>query len=188
MNIFVQQDDRLKIIDFGLACPIGTNDYHPGGALPYLAPELIDGEAVNEQSDIYALGITAYEMVTGKRPYPEESTSLLMKMHCAQDIPDPAEKVPDLPEPFRRFILKACRRDPAERYHNMGEALEDLQPMALTIPLRYQNQKSAEQKKTTFFLNYQDEHQEELNRLLEEFTLKVNELGASLKSDDFWDV
>jgi tRNA A-37 threonylcarbamoyl transferase component Bud32 len=187
-NIIVKKDDRLKLLDFGLACPIGTDDMHMGGALPYLAPELLDGEPANQQSDIYALGITAYEMVTGARPYPEDSASALMKLRHTQDIPDPAAKVPDLPEPLRRFILKACRRDPAERYQNMGEALEELQPMTLTIPLRYQNQKTAEQKKTTFFLNYQDEHQEELNRLLKEFSAKVHALGANLKTNDPWDV
>lgn len=184
MNIFVQQDDRLKIIDFGLACPIGTDDYHPGGALPYLAPELIDGEAANEQSDIYALGITAYEMVTGKRPYPEESTSLLMKMHCAQDIPDPAERVPDLPDALRSFILKACRRDQAARYRNVHQAMEDLRPLARTFVSGLPNPEAAKEKRTTLLLSYEDQHQEALNRLLEEFTLKMNALGASLKSDD----
>jgi serine/threonine protein kinase len=174
----------LRIIDFGLACPIGTNDYHPGGALPYLAPELIDGEAANEQSDIYALGITAYEMVTGKRPYPEDSASLLMKMHRTQDIPDPAEKVPDLPEALRRFILTACRRDPTARYQNVRQVLEELQPLARRFVSKHQHQDSAKQKKTALLLSYEDHHQEALNQLLEEFTLKVNELGASLKTYD----
>ena len=187
-NIIVKRDDRLKLLDFGLACPTGTDDMHMGGALPYLAPELLYGEPANQRSDIYALGITAYEMLTGARPYPEDSASALMKMRHTQDIPDPAAKVPDLPEPLRRFILKACRRDPGERYQNMGEALEELQLLALTIPLRHQNQKSAEHKKTTFYLNYQDEHQEEINRLLKEFSAKVHALGANLKTDDSWDV
>jgi serine/threonine protein kinase len=98
-----------------------------GGALPYLAPELLDGEPADQRSDIYALGITAYEMVVGHRPYPEASAGALMKLHRTQDIPDPAEKVPDLPEALRGFILKACRRDPAERYQSVSRALEELQ-------------------------------------------------------------
>jgi len=73
LNILVQSNDRIKIIDFGLAGPVGTDDWHIGGVLPYMAPELFDGEPANQQSDIYALGITAYEMVTGKRPYPEDN-------------------------------------------------------------------------------------------------------------------
>jgi len=133
LNLLVQPNNRLKIIDFGLACPIGTDDMHMGGALPYLAPELLDGEPANKQSDIYALGITAYEMVTGTRPYPEDSASALMKIRHTQGIPDPAEKVPDLPEALRRFILKACRRDPQGRYQNMSQVLEDLESIATTI-------------------------------------------------------
>jgi serine/threonine protein kinase len=150
LNLLVQPNNRLKIIDFGLACPIGTDDMHMGGALPYLAPELLDGEPANQQSDIYALGITAYEMVTGAIPYPEDSASALMKIRHTQDIPDPAEKVPDLPEALRRFILKACRRSPQERYQNMSQMLEDLGSIATIIPSKSRNRKSAEQKKQHF--------------------------------------
>lgn len=188
LNILVQPNDRLKIIDFGLACPIGTDDFHMGGAFPYLAPELFDGEPADQRSDIYALGITAYEMVTGKQPYSEDNASLLMKMHHTQDIPDPSEKIPDLPKALRRFILKACRRNPAERYQDVSQALEDLQPLARIIVPGHQQQDSAKRKMTTLFLSYDDNHQQELNRLLEEFKLKVDGLGANLKTDDFWDV
>ena len=188
LNIFVQPDDRIKIIDFGFSCPIGTEDFHLGGAFPYLAPELFDGEPGSRQSDIYALGITAYEIIVGKRPYPEESASLLMKLHCTQDIPDPAKTVPDLPETLRRFILKACRRDPSERYQNVSEVLEDLGSMVRPMASKYHHPDSLEQKITTLRLSYKDEHQEELVRLLKEFRLKVKELGVSLKIGDLRDI
>ncbi|MBT7696486.1 MAG: protein kinase [Desulfobacterales bacterium] len=125
-NIFIQKNHRLKLIDFGVACPVGTDDHFFGGALHYLAPELFDGEPADRRSDIYALGITAYEIVTGKRPYPEEGAAALMKMHRNQDIPDPIEVVPDLPEALRRFILTACMRDPDKRYQDADSALEEL--------------------------------------------------------------
>jgi serine/threonine protein kinase len=83
-----------------------------------------------------------------------KSLEILKKEHGlirhTQDIPDPAEKVPDLPEALRRFILKACRRDPQERYQNTSQVLEDLGSIATTIPSRSRNRKSAEQKKTHF--------------------------------------
>ncbi len=132
-NLLVQPNNRLKIIDFGLACPIGTDDMHMGGALPYLAPELLEGEPANQQSDIYALGITAYEMVTGARPYPEDSAAALMKIRRTQDIPDPAEKAPELPDALRRFILKACRRDPQKRYRNMSQMADELESATTAI-------------------------------------------------------
>ena len=135
-NLLVQPNNRLKVIDFGLACPIGTDDMNMGGALPYLAPELLDGEPANQQSDIYALGITAYEMVTGVRPYPEDSAGALMKIRRTQDIPDPASKKPDLPDALRRVILKACRRDPQQRYRNMSQMAEELEAVTTATSSR----------------------------------------------------
>ena len=188
LNIFVQPNDRIKIIDFGFSCPIGTEDFHLGGAFPYLAPELFDGEPGSRQSDIYALGITAYEMIVGKRPYPEDSASLLMKLHRTQDIPDPIKTVPDLPETLRRFILKACCRDPSERYQNVSEILEDLGSMVRPTALKQHHLDSLEQKTTLLRLSYKDEYRTELDRLLEEFRFKVKQLGASLKTVDLRDL
>jgi CRP-like cAMP-binding protein len=125
-NMFVQNNGRIKLLDFGLACPIGTDDYQFGGAMSYLAPELLDGEPADQRSDIYSLGITAYELVTGKRPYPEESAANLIKMKRSMDIPDLSEEVPGLTKNLRRFISKSCIRDPHKRYQDMGQALGDL--------------------------------------------------------------
>lgn len=186
LNLFWQSNRLLKIIDFGLACPIGFEDFHLGGAFPYLAPELFDGEPGSQQTDMYALGITAYEMVVGERPYPEENASELMKLHRNQEIPDPAVKVPNLPEPLRKFILTACRRDPAQRYPNMSAALEDLKPLAGRVEREPEPIDPSKQNMTTLFLEYNDSHQQELKRLLEEFRLKVNQLGVDFKTEDFF--
>ncbi len=127
-NIYIQKNSRVKLLDFGLACPIGTDDYQYGGALPYLAPELLDGFPANRQSDIYSLGITAYELMAGKRPYPEKSAATLIKLKQSTDIPDLSEKVRSLPNQFNRFISKSCIRVPHKRYQNMGQALGELLP------------------------------------------------------------
>jgi len=129
-NIFVQKNSRVKLLDFGVACPIDTDDYLFGGAMSYLAPELLDGDPADQRSDIYALGITAYEAIAGKRPYSEESTSDLIRMKRSMDIPDPSEKVPGLPENLRRFICRSCIRDPHKRYQDMGQALDELLSLA----------------------------------------------------------
>lgn len=182
-NIFVLQNDRVKIFDFGIACPAGTEDYLLGGAFPYLAPELFDGEPADEPSDIYALGITAYEILAGKRPYPEESAAALMKLHRTQDIPDPAEKVGDLPEALRHFILRACRRDRAERYRSMGEALADLQPLAEEMALQHHYSNATACRMTTVLLSCRGDRQPELQRLLEKFEEKAKKLGIDVKVD-----
>ncbi len=125
-NLMVLNNGKVKLVDFGLACSVQENDELFDGAFPYLAPELVNGEFANLKTEIYALGISAFEMVTGKRPYPEKDQSLFARMRCTQEIPDPVKIVPDLPNNLRQFIKKACRIDPKERYSNIVEALDEL--------------------------------------------------------------
>lgn len=186
-NIFVQPDDRIKIFDFGIACPVGTEDYLLGGAFPYLAPELFDGEPADERSDIYALGITAYEILVGQRPYPEESAGALIKLHRTQDIPDPAEKVAGLPSALRNFILKACRRNPAERYPHAGAALADLLPLGTMIGYRTKNPRKTASRTAHIELAYEDGRQPAVERLLVKFGKEAKELGIDLKRIDLPD-
>ena len=93
----MQPDDQIKILDFGLSCPAGTEDFGNTGTAQYMAPEQIDADPVDGRTDIYALGITAYEMVTGRLPFQHSDLNELLKMHTTHDIPDPAELVPISP-------------------------------------------------------------------------------------------
>lgn len=186
-NIIVQRNDRLKILDFGLACPVGTEDFGNSGTANYIAPEQIKGDPVDPRADIYAVGISAYEMVTGKKPFPEKDLQTLLNMSLNRDIPDPADTVPDLPDELRRFILKAAHRDPDKRYRNAGQALEALRPLVKDRGVTKKNLSFEQHKMSTIFLIYKDEHQPELNRLMEAFSAKVHELGVELKVADFRD-
>jgi serine/threonine protein kinase len=123
-NLMVVRSDRVKLVDFGLAASIHEEDDLFDGAFPYLAPEILDGERASLQSDIYSLGISAFEMVTGRRPYPEEDPGQFIKMRHAEEIPEPGRIVPGLPEPLNRFIVKSCRIDPVRRFMNMEEAID----------------------------------------------------------------
>ncbi len=125
-NLMVLDSGKVKLVDFGLACRIHEDDELFDGALPYLAPELLEGEPASLKSEIYALGISAFEMVVGRRPYPEEDPAVFLRMRCAVEIPDPAEFVPEIPRSLQQFILKACRIDPAKRYATLGEAIKEL--------------------------------------------------------------
>jgi serine/threonine protein kinase len=180
-NIFVQPNDRIKIFDFGIACHAGTEDYLLGGAFPYMAPELFDGEPADERTDIYALGITAYEILAGQRPYPEESAGSLMKLHRTQDIPDPAARIPDMPDALRRFIIKACHRDPTQRYQKVATALTDLLPLAGTVGLRNNYSKSAPRRTMNVVLSYSAAGIKPLQDLLEKFATEAKERGIDLR-------
>ncbi len=129
-NIFVEANDRAKIVDFGLACPRGASDSNLPGTLYYMAPEQIEGEAADERTDIYCMGITAFEMITGQRPFPEDEITRVMDLHLHEDIPDPRTLVPDLPDELRSFIVRATQRNPAARHGSMLQAFLDLEPLA----------------------------------------------------------
>jgi serine/threonine protein kinase len=130
-NILIQRDDQLKVLDFGLACPIGTEDFSSLGTRGYMAPEQIQGDPMDQRTDIYAVGITAYEMLVGHKPFSGNDPHVLEDMHLSHDIPDPAASVPNLLPDLQRFVIKSCQRDPHLRYDNFKLALADLQRIAV---------------------------------------------------------
>jgi predicted Ser/Thr protein kinase len=109
-NLFVQPDGRVKIVDFGLACSPGTAHPSLKGTFGYMSPEQIRGEDVDERTDIYSLGITAYEMITGRRPYSRGSVAEVLSAQLTEDIPDPNPWAPDLPTELRHFLARSTRR------------------------------------------------------------------------------
>lgn len=187
-NIFVEPGDHIKILDFGLACSQGNEDLSLAGTVQYAPPEQICGTAVAPTADIYALGISAFEMLTGRRPYPESDLAVLMDLHCEQDIPDPAKLVPGLPEELRNFILKACERSPEDRFRNTEEALELLRPLEEKMIITDDQESRKRQRLKTLFLFCPDGQQIPIDQLIEEFGTRAKDLGAILKMVEFKDL
>jgi serine/threonine protein kinase len=187
-NVFIQSDGRAKIVDFGLSCPPGTVDCGLPGTVYYMSPEQIKGDSVDERTDIYSLGIMAYEMTTGQRPYPEDNIVKLMELHVIEDIPDPRSLVPDLPDELHYFIKRATRRDPAARFKSTWEIIRDLQPFADKMGVERRPQLEQRRKMMSLFLFYQEDQQMFLNRLVENFNSEVNKMGVELKITNVDDV
>ena len=95
-----------------------------------MSPEQIECLPVDQRSDIFALGLLAYEMLTGQRPFQEADAWTVMDLLTNQEIPDPSEIMPELPDQLRQLILKACKREPDQRFQSMLEVIEALNPMA----------------------------------------------------------
>ena len=186
-NIFILPDEIIKILDFGLACPCGSENLLTGTPF-YMSPEQIDCIPVDERTDIYGLGITAYEMLTGQRPFPEEDAWAVMDMHNNIDIPNPAALVSNIPDGLCKFILKACARDLSERYQNMTEVIADLNPLAEELGLNNGDVISSNRKMATLFLLYTDEHRHILNKEMEEFCSKMQQMGVACKAADFKEI
>ncbi|MES0349659.1 MAG: protein kinase [Desulfobacteria bacterium] len=187
-NLFVQPNDQVKIVDFGLACSPGDIDSSLRGTIFYAPPELIEGDSVNEQTDIYCLGITAFEMITGQRPYPEDDINKMIDMRLREDIPDPRAFVPDLPEELCGFVIRSTQRDPNARYKSISEAMHDLRPLVKKLGVKREPRLEEQRKMMSLFLFYPNQQELLLKRLVEGFSSELNKLGAELRTTEFRDV
>lgn len=118
-NIIVDADGTAMLTDFGLAkgraYTVLTKPGQVMGTLDYLAPELIKGEHASPATDIYALGCTFYECITGQPPFADKQGTQAMLAHVSQPPPDPEEFRDDLPPGFSQALLTALAKDPAQR-------------------------------------------------------------------------
>jgi len=138
-NIMITRQGNVKITDFGIAKIAGdlkhTQTGVKVGTLWYMSPEQVQGQQAGVTSDIYALGITLFEMVTGKVPFTGDSEYHIMHNIVQNPPPDPREFYPYIPLSLEKTILKAIAKSPADRFQNVGEFAESLgqeDPGALT--------------------------------------------------------
>lgn len=131
-NIIVTPKGKAKLADFGIArqtASENTQTYMGGnvlGSVHYLSPEQAKGEPVTVESDIYAMGVTLYEMATGVLPFEGESSVAVAVKHISEQPVPPIEINPGLPPALNDIILKALDKDPAQRYHSAKQMRQDL--------------------------------------------------------------
>ncbi|MEE4272352.1 MAG: serine/threonine-protein kinase [Thermoanaerobaculales bacterium] len=130
-NIRVLEDGTVKIMDFGIAKSLegGTKLTQTGialGTAGYLAPEQIQGGTVDPRTDVFAFGVVAYELVTGKRPFQGASLSNVLYQILNDDPPDPLELAADCPPELREIVVTSMAKDPSERYQSIREVLSAL--------------------------------------------------------------
>ncbi|MBN2126402.1 MAG: protein kinase [Deltaproteobacteria bacterium] len=187
-NIFVLPSGRAKIMDFGLACSAGTSHSALTGTFFYMSPEQIRGEPVDARTDIYSLGLTAFEMITGRHPFPRDSVAEALSAQLSEDIPDPHALLPDLPDEVRDFLIRSTNRTPKKRYRNVAEILNHLMPLAEGLGVQTEPRIREQRKMMSLFLFYREEHQLPLKRLVEEFDNELKKIGAVLRAADFEDL
>lgn len=127
-NIIISKDGKVKVTDFGIAKAATSNTITSNvmGSVHYTSPEQARGGYSDEKSDIYSLGITMFEMLTGRVPFNGETTVAIAIKHIQEEMPSPKEYVAEIPVAVEGIVLKCCQKSPDRRYQNMQELVADL--------------------------------------------------------------
>lgn len=131
-NIIVSKNGTLKVTDFGIARAATSNTVASNamGSVHYISPEQARGGYSDEKSDIYSLGITMYEMVTGRVPFEGDNNVTVALMHIQGEMIPPREYYPDIPASFEKVILKCTQKKPERRYLTASALIADLHRVA----------------------------------------------------------
>ena len=129
-NVLIKDDGTVKITDFGIALVLNSNELTQTnsvmGSVHYLPPEQANGSGSTIKSDIYSLGILMFELLTGKLPFKGENAVEIAIKQMKEKIPSVVAIDPLIPQSIENIILKACAKNPKNRYDNVLEMHEDI--------------------------------------------------------------
>jgi serine/threonine protein kinase/WD40 repeat protein len=173
-NLLLDEDGNAYVADFGIAKDLTvvdpdsqTNPEHIIGSLDYIAPEQARGEPVTPRTDIYSLGVTLYEMLTGKHPFENENPIQRLYKHMTDPLPDLEGLPDDVQDVLNDIIQKATAKDPAKRYPDVialavafreavkARPVEGLTPREIDILLLLAERKSNQEIAQELFLSYE---------------------------------
>ncbi len=137
-NILVTTEGVVKVTDFGLARAYAdgrqTEAGSVTGTVQYLAPEQIRGEPADPRSDLYSLGIVAYELLTGTLPFTGETAMAIAYKHLSDRVPRPSATVPTIPAELDGFVTSATERDRELRPESASEMRRDIEALEPSLP------------------------------------------------------
>ncbi len=129
-NIMVDKDGNARIMDFGIARSLKSKGITGAGMIvgtpEYMSPEQVEGEEVDQRSDIYSLGVVLYEMVTGRVPFEGDTPFTIGVKHKSETPKDPKELNAQIPRDLSQVILKCLEKDRKKRYQNVEKLLYEL--------------------------------------------------------------
>lgn len=129
-NVMLLQDGTVKVMDFGIARFARDNGRTISekaiGSVHYISPEQAKGEATDERTDIYSVGVMMFEMLTGKLPFDGDSPVTVALKQMQEEAAKPRDINPDIPEGLEEIVIRAMKKDPDLRYQTAAEMLRDL--------------------------------------------------------------
>lgn len=127
-NIIISKEGKVKVTDFGIARAVDSNTVSSNamGSVHYVSPEQARGGYCDAKSDIYSVGITLYEMITGRVPFDGDSTVSVAMKHLQENITPPSQYAPDMSKALEKIILKCTQKSPERRYESTTLLIQDL--------------------------------------------------------------
>jgi eukaryotic-like serine/threonine-protein kinase len=130
-NIMINREDRIKLVDFGLAFPaLGSDVTRPGailGSLHYMSPEQVMGEQLDARSDLYSVGVTLYQLLTGRLPFDGAGEYAIASSHLRALAADPISINPNIPPQLSEAVTKSLAKSPENRFQTAADFLEAVQ-------------------------------------------------------------
>lgn len=138
-NVLISDDGEVKLVDFGLVRAVAeagiTSTSVILGTAAYLSPEQVSSGQTGPRSDVYAVGILAYELVTGSPPFTGDNQLTVAYARMDSDVPQPSSAISGVPPQFDEFIGRATARDPEQRYADAAEMRDALDAVAAELEL-----------------------------------------------------
>lgn len=133
-NIIISKEGKVKVTDFGIAKAATSNTITSNvmGSVHYTSPEQARGGYSDAKSDIYSLGVTMFEMLTGRVPFNGETTVAIAIKHIQEEMPSPRDFVSEIPVSVEQIVFKCCQKSADRRYQSMTELIADLKKSLMT--------------------------------------------------------
>ncbi len=131
VNIFVNWQGVVKLADFGIAKTLKVNKLDERkqimGKVPYMSPEQARGEVTDHRTDLFALGLVLFEMLTGEQLYPVETVEEVTALHKSKEVPSPREWNPKVPKEIEPIMMRMLAHDVDQRYQHAHQVVRDLE-------------------------------------------------------------